>query len=455
MVTNKSTTSYRLAIMLCIFLIFTPARVLAIKPAWLQKHLDGTLKLPGVYYGASFAPYKGKRPDFAATRLAKDRALDELCYRLSVSIKSQFEDRIVAKGDYEEQQVASSLFVSTRKVLSGVEKKQKWLDARRQRYWVLVVIDKKKADRQLEEQKFVNQVVDRLENRQEEIFKGIKKISFLLNHNMQIYADRMQHFEKLLVTIDKKVSSAGAETKNEYALIHDQINILKQNRQEQAKRMESAQQAQSQQIAGIIRQNKMLQDLLVQISGKIQKDYFLALTDDDVKRQESSSTLQVNIEPEKGQGADYYAGEKIRFQVQASRGCYIKVIYVTSFGESRSGEKRMNIMLFPNPHDRDNWLPAGENKIIGKHGELEIIPPFGKDVVTVVCSEKQFTDIEELLKRATGQYITAVTENSQDAIRVRGLGVVQPATSEHTGSGRPSDSGSVATDTCFIVSHPK
>jgi hypothetical protein len=300
--------------MLCIFLIFTPARVLAIKPAWLQAHLDGALKLPGVYYGVSFAPYKGKRPDYAATRLAKDRALDELCYRLSVSIKSQFEDRIVGKGDYEEQQIASSLFVSTRNVLSGVEEKQKWPESRRHRYWVLVAIDKKKADRQLEEQKFVNQVVDRLENRQEEILKGIKKISSLLNHNMQLYTDRMKHFEKLLVAIDKKVGSAGAETKNEYALINDQIKVLEQNRQEQAQRIESAQQAQSQQIAGLIRQNKMLQDLLVQISGKIQKDYFLALTDDDVKRQESTSTLRVKIEPEKGQGADYYAGEKIRFR---------------------------------------------------------------------------------------------------------------------------------------------
>jgi hypothetical protein len=95
-------------------------------------------------------------------------------------------------------------------------------------------------------------------------------------------------------------------------------------------------------------------------------------------------------------------------------------------GGSRNGEKRMNIMLFPNEHDRDNWLLAGENKIIGKHGELEIQPPFGKDVVTVV------------------------TGNTRDAIRVRGLGVVQPATSQYTGSGRPSDSGTVASDTCFM-----
>jgi hypothetical protein len=439
-----------------IFPIFAPARALAATPAWLQAHLDGNLKLPGVYYGASFAPYKGKRPNYAAARLAKDRALDELCYQLAVSIKSQFENRIAEKGNYEEQQVASSLFVSTRQVLSGVKEKQKWLDTRRHRYWVLVAIDKKKADQQLKEQKFVNQVVDRLENRQEEILKGIKQISSLLNHNMQLYADRMQHFGKLLATIDKKIDSAGDETKNEYAQLQNQIEVLEKNRREQARRMENAQQAQSQQIEGLIRQNNMLQNLLVKISGTIRKDYFLALTDDGVKRQESPTGLKVKIEPEKGQGADYYAGEKIRFRVKASRGCYIKVLYVTSTGESHQSEKRMNIMLFPNTHDRDNWLAAGENKIIGQQGELEIQPPFGKDVVTVVASEKQFTDIDENLKRAEGAtYYSVETGNTRDAIRVRGLGVIQPATSQHIGSAQLSDSGRPASDTCFIVSHPK
>ena len=441
----KHKTVCPVVIALGIFLIFGPGRVLAAQPVWLQAHLDGNLKLPGLYYGASFAPYKGKRPDYEATRLAKDRALDELCYQLSVSIKSQFENRIAEKGNYEEQQVASSLFVSTRQVLSGVKEKQKWLDTRRHRYWVLVAIDKKKADQQLKEQKFINQVVDRLENRQEEILKGIKTISSLLNQNMQLYADRMQHFEKLLVAIDQKVSSAGAETRKEYVLIQNQIKAMEENRK-----------AQSQQIAGLIRQNDILQDLLVKISGNIRKDYFLALTDDDVKRQESTSELQVKIEPEKGQGADYYAGEKIRFRVKATRGCYIKVIYLTSTGESQQAEKRMNIMLFPNEHDRDNWLPAGEDKIIGKQGELEIQPPFGKDVVTVVASEKQFTDIEENLERAKGRtYYSVETGNTRDAIKVRGLGVVQPATSKQTSSVLPSDSGTVATDTCFIVSHPR
>jgi hypothetical protein len=442
-------------ILLGILLLLTPVAGFAYKPAWLQAHLDGTLKISRSYHGVSFAAFRGKTPDHATMRLAKDRALDELCYKLSVSIKSNFEDRIVGGRDYEEQQVASSLFVSTRKVLSGVEQKGKWLDSRRRRYWVLVTIDKKKADRQLEEQKFINQVVDRLENKQDEISNGVKKIEGLLNQNMQLYAERMQHFEKLLVTIDKKVSSAGADTKNEYASLQQEIKTLEQNRRKQAERFENAQQAQRQQIAEIIHQNKILQDLLIQISGKIQKDYFLALTDDDIKRKESTSNFWVKIEPEKGQGADYYAGDKIRFRVQASRGCYIKVIYLTSTSESQPSEKRMNILLFPNEHDRDNWMGGGETKVIGKHGELEIQSPFGKDVITVIASTKQFTDLEDNLKQTAGSYYSVVTGNSRDAIRVRGLGVLQPATSEYSESARPSDSGTVTSDTCFIVSHPR
>lgn len=451
----KCLTRYGAVCVLALFLFLSPVKVFAATPVWIQTHLDGTLNISGVYHGVGFAAYKGNAPDYDVMRLAKDRALDELCYGLSVSLKSKFENRIVETGDYEEQQVTSSLFVSTRKVMSGVEEKKNWRDSKRHRYWVLVTIDKKKADRQLQEQKFINEVVDRLENKQEEILKGIKKISLLLNQNVKLYADRMQHFEKLLATIDKKVSDAGLETKNEYAHIRQEIKELEHNRRKQSERMESMQHVQGQQMAELMYQNKILQDLLRQISGEIQQDYFLALTDDDVKRKETPSKLWVEIKPQKGQGADYYAGEKIRFRVRASSDCYIKVIYLTSLEKNRSDEKRMNILLFPNEHDRDNWIRADQTKVIGEHGELEIQPPFGKDVVTVVASEKQFADVEENLKRAAGLYYSTVTGNTRDAIRVRGMGVVTPATSPDTGSGGPSVAGTVASDTCFIVSHPR
>ena len=105
----------------------------AFQPDWVQSHIDGSLKMEQQYYGAGFAGYKGEKPAYDTLRLAKDRALDDLSYQLSVSIKSKFEDRIIKKGDFEEEHITSSLFISTRKVLSGVQEKDKWTDIRSHR----------------------------------------------------------------------------------------------------------------------------------------------------------------------------------------------------------------------------------------------------------------------------------------------------------------------------------
>jgi len=150
----------------------------AYQPEWLQTHLDGALDMKGMYHGISFAPFESKTPDYDTLRLAKDRALDELCYQLSVSIQSKFEDSIVKNGAFEEQQIASSIFISTRNVLTGVQEKGTWTDAGKQRYWVLLVIDKEKADQQIEEQKFINEVIDRLEHKQDEVLEGIQGLLY-------------------------------------------------------------------------------------------------------------------------------------------------------------------------------------------------------------------------------------------------------------------------------------
>ncbi|NVM21154.1 MAG: DUF4384 domain-containing protein [Desulfobacterales bacterium] len=446
--------------MLCVLLSLTPQKAFARArtPAWLQAHLDGSLKMRGVYYGVSFAPFKEAKPGYDDMRLARDRALDELCYRLSVSIKSQFEQNLAQKGDYSEEQVASSLFVSSRKVFSGIEEKEKWTDAKKLRHWVMVVIDKEKADRQLEEQKFINEVVDRLERKQDEILEGIKKIGTVLSQNMQVYTDRMDHFEGLLAEIDTKVGAAGDQTRQEYASINEEIKKFESGWKTHKEKLESSQERQSRQMEQLMRQNQQLQNLLVRIAGKIQGDYFLAFANDDVRYKTANPDFSVRIEPEKGQGADYYSGEEIRFRVRASRGCYIKLIYVSSTQEGADSEKRMNILLFPNEHDRDNWVRAGQTTVIGKLGELEVRPPFGRDVITVVASEKQFSDIEEILKQARGGFYSELTTNTSGAIRMRsrGLGVVQPASSPVPAVLQTSlPLSPAATDTCFIVSHAR
>ena len=78
--------------------------------------------------------------------------------------------------------------------------------------------------------------------------------------------------------------------------------------------------------------------------------------------------------------------------------------------------------------------------------ELEIQAPFGKDVITVIASERQFSDLDQTLSNAGQSYFSEVTDSTNDAInlRTRGIGV----------AGAPTAGGAVASDTCFIVSHP-
>jgi hypothetical protein len=261
-----------------------------------------------------------------------------------------------------------------------------------------------------------------------------------------------------LKEIDKKTDASGESTRKEYADIRTQIEQLEKVRKHHLSKIESTQQQQSQKIDELISQNKEFKYLLNRIAGSIKNDYFLALTDDDVKHGSENQSFKVRIEPEKGQGADYYNGEKIEFKVRATRDCYIKVIYLSSAGQGQSEERMINTLLFPNIHDKNNRLKAGEIKIIGKLGELEVHPPFGKDVITVIASKKQFTDIKETLQKAESGYYSESVSSTRGAVnlRTRGIGVVQPANlavgTQYQGTTATTQ---IATDTCFIVSHTK
>jgi len=450
----KTTTFFIPFIMFCFFLIVLPVYA-AYPPAWINDHLNGSLKQAGFYHGVSFADFKGGMPGYDEIRLAKDRALGELCYQLSVSVKSQFKENLSQQGDFDEQHVASSLFVSTRKTLSGIKERAKWTDSKKHRYWVLLVIDKTKADLQVKQQKFINEVVDRLENRQDEILQGTKEITSILNRNMKVFDDRMVQLQNLLKEIEKKTDASGESTRKEYANIRSQIEQLERTRKQHLNKIESTQKQQSRKIDELISQNKEFKNLLKRIAGSIKNDYFLALTDDDVKHSGKSRGFKVRIESDKGHGADYYNGEKIQFKVKATRNCYIKVIYLSCAGKGRKTQT-INTLLFPNVHDQNNRLKAGETKVIGALGELEVQAPFGKDVITVIASEKQFADIKETLRKAEGGYYSKTVSNTRGAIAFRGIGVVHP---ENLLIGAQDSvttvTTQIASDTCFIVSHLK
>jgi hypothetical protein len=173
-----------------LIIFFVPKTFAAYQPHWLQAYIDGTFELPSYYYGVGFAPFEGESPDYGGRRLARNRALDDLCYQLSVSIKSDFKKKLVQKSPHTDQEeVILSLFVSIRNGFSGIKEKENWTDPNKHRYWVLVVIDKAKADHQVEDQRFFKEVVNRIDNTGEWRFEAIKKIKTVLNHKKEVFAD--------------------------------------------------------------------------------------------------------------------------------------------------------------------------------------------------------------------------------------------------------------------------
>ena len=429
----------------------------AAPPPWLKDHLSGRLDLSSVYYGVSFAEYRGKTPGYDTMRLAKDRALDELCYQLSVSLKSEYENRLLKKGRYEQEQIASSLLVTSRKVLSGVTEQDRYTDSRNRRHWVLLTIARSRADRQMEQQKFINQVTDRLEHRQDEIQDGVKRIALVLDRQMAVYSAQMEHYGRLLKTIDQKVGDADDRSRQDYEQIREVILRLEARQQTVDEQMRRQTDQQQEQIAQLMRQNRQLQELLLQLSGRVQQDYFLALASDDLKNSGQNPDFSVSIRPEKGQGAIYRHGEKVRFQVNASRDCYIKVIYLSSIDETSGGQKKMNTLLFPNPHDRDNRIQSGRMRMVGRYDELEVQAPYGRDVITVMASVTQFTDVNELLKAGAGGFYSEVTTDTREAIQMRTRGIqVDRPTDIPNSAGDADESNPVdrASDTCLIISRP-
>jgi hypothetical protein len=161
------------------------------------------------------------------------------------------------------------------------------------------------------------------------------------------------------------------------------------------------------------------------------------MVEDDVTKQQANQLLKVTILPEKGQHAAYVEGETIRFIATANRDCYIKVIYLSTIDNGNNNKTRINTLIFPNAHDQNNRIKAHEPTLIGRYDELEVQPPFGKDIITVVASATQFDDIRSLIEESGGEYYSYKTNSIRGAVKARGVGVKKKA----------------VTDTCFIISN--
>jgi len=115
--------------------------------------------------------------------------------------------RIKDGDSVTEEDVTSSLFVKTRQTLKGWEVKDVWTDLKKKIFWALVIIDKEEADRQVNEQKFINEVVDGLKYEINSILKEQKKIAETLNAQME---ERLSEFlEKIKEEPAKRLNEIG------------------------------------------------------------------------------------------------------------------------------------------------------------------------------------------------------------------------------------------------------
>ena len=397
------------------------------KPEWVKQFQQNLVIDDKFYYGINYAIFINKNFDLQTVELARNHAIDDLSFFLSTSVKSSFKEYL---SNYDEDKIQSSIIVSTRLVLSGIKISKQWTDCINKVHWVMVSIDRKQADKQIREQRFINEVAERLEKKQNEIKSGMKIFSEVLERKMISFETHIKRLENLSNTIDTKISSAGKQSETEYKVICKQIEKLRQDFNQQQNELK---QSYNKRTNALIEQNSMLYSALQQLSKRINKDYFLNYIDNDNSRKYSA--FQISIEPLKGQGADYYEGERIKFRVTTTMDCYIKVFYISSDGKE--------IMLLPNLYDQDNRLLAGQKKIIGRKGELIVHSPFGKDVVSVSASITQFTDIEEKLQilrtNKENPYYTRNLQNPLDDVKTRSIGISKPKYFD--------------TDTCYIVSH--
>jgi hypothetical protein len=98
------------------------------------------------------------------------------------------------------------------------------------------------------------------------------------------------------------------------------------------------------------------------------------------------STFGLAVNVDRGAGGVYEDGEKMTIYVSPEINCYVAVINVNTSGEC--------ILLFPNDHERDNFVSGGQSRQIPgpepRGYDLVVGPPFGIETIKVIASAKPF-----------------------------------------------------------------
>jgi uncharacterized protein DUF4384 len=140
-------------------------------------------------------------------------------------------------------------------------------------------------------------------------------------------------------------------------------------------------------------------------------------------RDDPSAPLSVEIWTDK---KSYGKGEKMTIFMKGNKHFYARVIYRNTAGDV--------LQILPNPYRKNNFfssgsvheLPSGDDRY-----DIEVIPPFGTEVITVFGSTAQLGEIELQEKSA----VYAVKTKAEDiAIKTRGVALVGRSGSEKDGT---------------------
>jgi len=114
--------------------------------------------------------------------------------------------------------------------------------------------------------------------------------------------------------------------------------------------------------------------------------------DDAIENQQPAFYVHAELDRQR---ATYREGEALRLNVRSERDAYVYVLYQQADGKI--------YQIYPNSVQPDNRVAAGQTVEIPCHDDLFrwiIGPPFGKEVVKVIASEKPMDDLSNVKMRS-------------------------------------------------------
>ena len=130
----------------------------------------------------------------------------------------------------------------------------------------------------------------------------------------------------------------------------------------------------------------------------------------------------------------YYDGDELSFSIFADKDCYVMVYHIDTNQKIQ--------LIFPNTHDRDNFIKGGAAIKIPQNGSyfFKLQAPFGQDTILVKGALKQFANIDaEMQEPETDATRETVTRSVRRGLNIQVRPVASTEISTETDSSDESD----------------